>query len=306
MRSGIRQPPVKTFMDDLTLATQFTVQTRWLLKSLEVLIKWARMKFNPKKSRTLVIKKGKVLRNCVFKISDERIPTVSEARVKSLGKMFDDTLKDGNNKLSVIAQIEKWLLSVDESELPGKFNVWIFQHGILPRILWSLMLCPLSTVEKMESEISNRLHQWLGVPPSFSNAVLYGKDVKLVLPMSSLVEEYKVTKARAETTLKESKDNMVSQAGITMNTGRKWDVSEAVYQVKSRLEHKEIGGIVCVGKQGIGYNGSQQWWSKAKKKDKRDMLVQETRNTEEGQRHTKAVSMQSQGAWMKWEEVLGR
>ena len=36
MRSGIRQPPVKAFMDDLTLATQFTVQTRWLLKSLEV------------------------------------------------------------------------------------------------------------------------------------------------------------------------------------------------------------------------------------------------------------------------------
>ena len=253
-----------------------------------------------------MIKKGKVLKNCVFKISDERIPTVSEAPVKSLGKMFDDTLKDGNNKLSVIAQIEKWLLSVDESELSGKFKVWIFQHGILPRILWPLMLYdfPLSTVEKMESKISNRLHQWLGVSPSFSNAALYGKDVKLVLPMSSLFEEYKVTKARAETTLKESKNNMVSQAGITMNTGRKWDVSEAVSQAKSRLEHKEIVGMVCVGKQGIGYNESQQWWSKAKKRDKRDMLVQEIRNTEEGQRHTKAVSMQSQGAWMKWEEVL--
>ena len=76
--------------------------------------------------------------------------------------------------------------------------------------------------------------------------------------MSSLVEEYNVTKARAETTLKESKDNMVSQAGITMNTGRKWDVSEAVSQAKSRLEHKEIVGMVCVGKQAIGYNGSQQ------------------------------------------------
>ena len=177
MRSGIRQPPVKAFMDDLTLATQFTVQTRCLLKSLEVLIKWARMKFNPKKSRTLVIKKGKVLKNCAFKISDERIPTVREAPVKSLGKMFDDPLKDGNNKLSVIAQIEKWVLSVDESELPVKFKVWIFQHGILPHILWPLMLYdfPLSTVEKMESKISNRLRQWLGVPPSFSNAGHCGK-----------------------------------------------------------------------------------------------------------------------------------
>ena len=196
--------------------------------------------------------------------------------------MCDDTLKDGNNKLSVIAQIEKWLLSVDESELPGKFKVWIFQHGILPRILWPLMLYDflLYTVEKMESKFGNRLRQWLGVPPSFSNAALYRKDIKLVLPMS-LVEEYKVTKTRAEITLKESKDNMVSQAGITMNTGRKWDVSEAVSQAKSRLEHKEIVGMVCVEKQGIGYNGSQQWWSKAKKKDESDMLIQEIRNTEE-------------------------
>ena len=135
----------------------------------------------------------------MFKISDETIPMVSEAPVKSLGKMFDDTLKDGNNKLSVIAQIEKWQLSFDKSKLPGKFKVWIFQHGILPHILWPLMLYdfPLSTVEKMESKISNRLRQWLGVPPSFSYATLYGKNMKLVLPMSSLVEEYKVTKARA-------------------------------------------------------------------------------------------------------------
>ena len=54
--------------------------------------------------------------------------------------------------------------------------------------------------------------------------------------MSSLVEEYKVTKTRAETTLTELKDNMVSQAGITMNTGGKWDVSEAVSQEIRKTE----------------------------------------------------------------------
>ena len=58
------------------------------------------MKFNPKKSRTLVIKKGKVLKNCVFRIGEERIPTVSEAPVKSLGKMFDETRWDSNNRMA--------------------------------------------------------------------------------------------------------------------------------------------------------------------------------------------------------------
>ena len=62
--------------------------------------------------------------------------------------------------------------------------------------------------------------------------------------------------------------------------------------------------MVCVGKQGIEYNGSQQYWSKAKKKDKRGMLLQQIRNTEEEQRHTNAVNMQSQGARIKRKEVL--
>ena len=61
--------------------------------------------------------------------------------------------------------------------------------------------------------------------------------------------------------------------------------------------------MVCVGKQGRGYNCNQQSWSKAKKKDKTHMLVQEIRNTEKEQRHTKAGRMQSHHAWMKWEEV---
>ena len=140
-----------------------------VVKIIRSVIKWARMKFNPKKSRTLVIKKGKVLKNFVFKISDERIPTVSEAPVKSLGKMFDDTLKDGNTKLSAIAQIEKWLLSVDESELPGKFKVWIFQHDILPRILWPLMLYdfPLSTVERWKARLAIDCASGLEFPHHF-------------------------------------------------------------------------------------------------------------------------------------------
>ena len=57
MTSGVRQPPAKAFMDDLTIATTHTVQTRWLLGGLEKLIKGARMKINAKKSRSVVLKK---------------------------------------------------------------------------------------------------------------------------------------------------------------------------------------------------------------------------------------------------------
>ena len=39
---------------------------------------------------------------------------------------------------------------------------------------------------------------------------------------------------------------------------------------------------------------------------RQNLFLINVRNTEKEQRHTKAVSMQSQGAWMKWEEVLNK
>ena len=40
MKSRVRQPLAKAFMDELTIATTHTVQTRWILGGLEKLIKW--------------------------------------------------------------------------------------------------------------------------------------------------------------------------------------------------------------------------------------------------------------------------
>ena len=58
MKSGIRQPPLRCFMDDLTIIAATHVQTRWILKALDDVATWARMKF--KKSRSIVIRSGKV------------------------------------------------------------------------------------------------------------------------------------------------------------------------------------------------------------------------------------------------------
>ena len=50
MKSDVSQQPAKAFMNDFTIATTHTVQTRWILGGLEKLIKWARMKLTTKKS----------------------------------------------------------------------------------------------------------------------------------------------------------------------------------------------------------------------------------------------------------------
>ena len=60
MNSGIHQPANRGFMDDLTVTTQTHVQARWELSALEDVVSWARMKFKPRKSRYIIIKKGQI------------------------------------------------------------------------------------------------------------------------------------------------------------------------------------------------------------------------------------------------------
>ena len=45
-----------------------------------------------------------------------------------------------------------WLTNVDKSGQPGKYKVWLYQHGILTRLSWHLTLydVPTSMVEALE------------------------------------------------------------------------------------------------------------------------------------------------------------
>lgn len=75
-----------------------------------------------------------------FRLGEDLIPSVTEKTVKSLGKVFSCSLKDTDSIKATISDLERWLRTVDKSGIPGKFKAWIYQHGILPRILWPLLI----------------------------------------------------------------------------------------------------------------------------------------------------------------------
>ena len=58
-RSGIRQPIIRAFMD-MTVMTTRGMSAHWIIRKLDKTIEWARMKFKPRKSRSVVIVKGKI------------------------------------------------------------------------------------------------------------------------------------------------------------------------------------------------------------------------------------------------------
>lgn len=139
-KSGIRQPSIGGFMDDLTVTTVAAPGCRWILQGLETLTTWARMHFKPEKSRSMVLKRGKVKDQLHFSLEGTLIPSVTEKPVKSLGKTFDCSLKGTASIRAKNEQPESWLTTVDKSGLPGKFKAWLYQNGILPRILWPLFV----------------------------------------------------------------------------------------------------------------------------------------------------------------------
>jgi hypothetical protein len=124
--------------------------------------------------------------------------------------------------------------------------------------------------------------------------------------VSSIVEEFKVTKVRTAMLLQHSKDN-VAKKTKTSNPSRtrKWNEDEALLEAVERLQHSDIVGIVAEGRKGLGSYGRVSW-SKADNETRRKMVQDEVRKSEEERRRVKAISQGSQGAWMNWDGVERR
>ncbi|KAL4008469.1 hypothetical protein ACER0C_002321 [Sarotherodon galilaeus] len=265
------------------------------------------MKFKPTKSRSLVLRRGKITEKYLFSLGTIKIPSLTEAPVKSLGKVFNSSLKDAASIQATNKDLETWLSSVDKSGLPGKFKAWIYQHGILPRILWPLLVyeVPISTVEGFEMRISRFLRRWLGLPRSLSSIALYGHNNKLKLPFSSLSEEFMVSRSRELLQYRESSDPRVALAGIEVRTGRKWRAAEAVDIAVSRLQQRVIVGAVAQGRAGLGSSRTPNY-NKAQGKEKRSLILEEVRAGVEEKRTSQVVQLRQQGAWTRWEQAVER
>ena len=164
---------------------------------------------------------------------------------------------------------------------------------------------PISTVEGFEARVSRFLRRWLGLPRSLSSIALYGQKNKLKLPISSLSEEFMVTRSRELLQYRESNDPKVAQAGIEVRTGRKWRAAEAVDVAEARLRQRALVGTVAQGRAGLG-SGRTPRYHKAQGKERRSLILEEVRAGVEEKRACQMVGMRQQGAWTRWEQAVER
>jgi len=299
-------PAMRAFMDDITIITGVEKQARVALEKLQELIGWFQMKFKPAKSRSLSLRKGKAAPINFF-IGEERIPTLNEQPVKSLGRWYKLPLTDRFMGAQVKEELKVGLGAIEGCGLPGKYKAWVYQFALMPRIQWPLLVydIPLSPVMRMEQMVNVKLRKWLGVPRSFNTNALYANSFAVSLPLTSLSEEYKVGKTRLSMMLRESCDPIIRDHAPDLNTGRRWDVNKELGDAMFKLEIKEITGAVQTGRHGIGWS-KHVWFSKATCEERRKLVADEVKSTEEERRQAQSVSQAQQGRWSAWEDVNQR
>ncbi len=194
------------------------------------------------------------------------------------GQMYNASLRDKDQVQQVRQDITDSLENINRTLLSGKLKLWCLQFGLLSRVTWPLTIyeLPITTVEKMERTMTSYVKKWLGVPRCLTNISLYGKGV-LELPITSLTEEYKCSKVRLQMTLKDSRDQTISNAVPPLLTGWKWTPSDTVQQATSALRNSDIVGHVQLGRGGFGLTASKPTWHKASTSEKRKIVVEEVR-----------------------------
>ena len=301
LSSGQIQVNSRLLMDDITTTTETIVQTRELIKKLLEKIEWSGMEAKPEKCRALVIIKGKVVRREI-NINGKPMTLLQDKPIKYLGKIYNGSL----NEKAQIEEVEKEtahdLKKVDRCKLPGRYKAWMFQHMLLPRLMWPLSIynVPETAINRIQNRITAHLKRWLGLPKTLSPACLYSRSAKLRLPFTELTEEVRAAKARNLVILEESSDKCIKGAKIEVDGGTKADTPKEVEEAKSRLRMKEITGIANQGNEGLGWR-KRQYYSSSNKKAKRDMVVKEVREKEEHRRRIHIVSLSNQGASTRWE-----
>ncbi|RXN15474.1 polycystic kidney disease 1-like 2 [Labeo rohita] len=117
---------------------------------------------------------------------------------------------------------------------------------------------------------------------------------------------YKKEKDRLVMEMGESTDKSVRDANVQIHTGCKWKAHVEVDQTISRLQQKVTIGRVQVGRAGLGHGEAPKFWSKASRKERKELVVAEVTSIENEQQKVKAIAQGHQGNWTMWESVVSR
>ena len=90
--------------------------------------------FQPKKSHSLSIRKGKIDATTTLTVASQQMPTVSQEPVKSLGRWYYSSMKDTKRGVETELPTEGQL-AINRCGLQGKMKLLCLQIMLIPKLL---------------------------------------------------------------------------------------------------------------------------------------------------------------------------
>ena len=103
-------------------------------------------------------RRAKLAASCLLVQSDV-IPSIEDNPIKCPEKWFNASLMDGANVTNAVKQTDEWLKNIDKSRLLSTFKTWLYQQGLLARLLrlYTVYEFPVTAVEGMKRETNMHL-----------------------------------------------------------------------------------------------------------------------------------------------------
>ena len=326
MSNGNTIELLRGFMDDVSILARSVKDGQVALKRFEVGVSWARMKVKPAKSRSLVVVKGRSMEVEPFVVGGEEcemgrevIPCLQKKPLKTLGRWYDPLVRDNKYREELKTVLDDGLKRLNRSPALGAMKLWSLHHILLPQIRWDLMVYefPVSFVEKLETMVTKRIRQWLGVFKNLTNIALYSKKSVCPLPFSSLVTMYKTTKVNAHLQLVNSRHQEIVQNVVPAATGRKWKLYDphvvfgvtvdtgVIRRCERMVECDNMVGLVAQGRMGFDFAGGEDGRRRVAVGKSKE-IVQKVIAESEEEYLARAVQMGVQGKWTAWKDLHQR
>ena len=133
---------------------------------------------------------------------------------------------------------------INKAALPGRYKPWCFQHGVLPRLVFSIPMynIPISRVDDIDRAASKHLRQWLGVPQIFFRCQAVQQVQHATTSPVVHRERVQGSRVRGHTLLDESSNINILHAKVQLTQSCCWSVKRTMDEAKRKILRKELGG----------------------------------------------------------------
>ena len=201
--------PAYAYADDVELITQTPDQMQLLLDELQDQLDWSRcLKLKPIKCRSLAFRSFtkehakftphfKHLKYSAFDpqlvVSGKQIDFIRDDPFKYLGVKVYADFSISKIKEETIEKLQSLLALVDGTKLVGWMKLWLYNHYIVTKLSWFLMMYDFSFsfVSSLEKQARRYLKKWSGLARCANVQVLYQTHRNKGLNLKNVVTFFK-------------------------------------------------------------------------------------------------------------------